>query len=37
MKEIYRTIILAALIAFAIGFIIWLHTGYETRLLDLLR
>ncbi len=37
MKEWYRTVLLVGLIIFAVGFIIWLHTGYETRILDLLR
>lgn len=37
MKEIHRTIILLILLAVAIGFIIYLRTGYEHHIQDILR
>lgn len=37
MKEWHRTVILLILLAAAIGFIVWLRTGYEANLRDILR
>ncbi len=37
MKEWHRTIILLVMFAIAIGFIIYLHTGYENHILQTLR
>ena len=37
MKEWHRTIILVLLLIVAIGFVAWLRSGYETRMLDILR
>lgn len=36
-KEWHRTVLLLVLIAVAVGYIIWLRTGYQTSLLDILR
>lgn len=36
IKEWHRTVILLIAIAFATGFIIWLRTGYQASLLDVL-
>jgi len=37
LKEWHRTIILSLLIVIAIGYIIYLKTGYETQIEDILR
>ncbi len=37
MKEWHRTIILVALIAIAIAYIVYLRTGYQGQLENLLR
>lgn len=37
MKEWHRTVALVILLAFAIGFIIWLNTGFEHTALDTLQ
>lgn len=36
LKEWHRTVILVALIAFALAYIYWLRTGYDANLLDIL-
>lgn len=37
MKEWQRTVVLLVILAAAIGFIIYLHTGYEQQALRTLR
>ncbi len=37
MKEWYRTVILLLLLAVAIGFIVYLRTGYENHALQVLK
>lgn len=34
MKEWHRTVVLIIVIATAIGVIVWLHTGFESQMVD---
>jgi hypothetical protein len=37
LKEWHRTVVLLILIIVAIGYIVWLRTGYQSNLLEILR
>lgn len=37
LKEWHRTVVLLVLIVVAVSYIIWLRTGYQTNLIDILR